>query len=327
MNHATGCEGVATAGRTVPCLRRGDRVAIAAPAGWVSPEPFTAALPVMRRLGLRPVYREDIFDRHLYFARPDRVRAAELAEYLLDPAIRAVFCACPGYGSLRLLPLLPWDAIAATPPKPVLGYSDITALLLALYARAGWATIHGPTVLPGFVPGGVSPMTRRALRRMLFRTGPLPRLRLAPAEVLAEGAATGPLVGGNLELLTSLLGTPWAPPTRGAILFIEEVGESEEVLDERLAHLRLAGKLDGVRAVLFGDMSLNPISTPYHILDVIREAVGDLGVPIACGLPAGHGTHNVPLAIGATYTLDTRRRTVEQLDFGSEETGDVPALV
>ena len=299
----------------VPALRRGDVVGIAAPASPVPRGEFHAALDALRRLGLRPRFREDIFDRHLYLARPDAARAAELTDLFLDPAIKAIFCACPGYGSLRLLRLLPWDEIRAH-PKIIMGYSDLTALILAIHGRCGFVTFHGPTLVRGFLPEDWSRAAATALRRTLFR-GTVPnRFRLTQGQVLVEGEATGPLIGGNLDMLISLIGTPWAPVTTGAILFIEEVDEGEETLDQRLTHLRLSGLLDGVKGILFGDMGGNALTSPYTVADVLRHALADLKVPVMIGFPAGHGRRNLPLAIGVRYSITTRIRTVIQLDSG-----------
>lgn len=301
--------------RPVPALCRGDMVGIAAPASPVPRAEFMAALQGLRRLGLRPRYRADLFDQHLYLARPDATRAAELGELFTDPEIKAIFCACPGYGSLRLLPLLPWDLLRAH-PKIIMGYSDITALLLAIHGRCGFTTFHGPTLVRGFLPEEPFADTLKALRRTLFRGTVPTRFRLPEALVLREGTATGRLVGGNLDIVTSMIGTPWQPDTAGAILFLEEVGEGEETLDQRLTHLRLSGMLDGVAAVLFGDMSGNPLTHPYRVADVVRSALGSLQVPILLGFPAGHGRLNLPLVIGARYSLNTATRTVVQLDTG-----------
>lgn len=299
----------------VPALRRGDGVGIAAPASPVPREEFHAALHNLRRMGLRPIYRSDIFERYLYLARPDATRAAELAELFANPDVKAIFCACPGYGSLRLLPLLPWPEIRKH-PKIIMGYSDLTVLMLAIHTRCGFATFHGPTLVPGFLPEELSRPALTAIRRTLFRADVPHEFRIREAQILGEGTATGRLVGGNLDMLTSLVGTPWEPDTAGAILFLEDVDESEESLDQYLTHLRLAGLFEGVRGVIFGDMSGNPLTPPFRITEVVRNALGDLGIPILLGFPAGHGSRNLPLVIGARYTLCTKTRTVVQLESG-----------
>ncbi len=305
------------AARPVAALRRGDVVGIAAPASPVERSEFDVALTGLRRLGLKPLFRDDLCERHQYLARPDATRAAELAELFADPQVKAIFCACSGYGSLRLLPLLPWDEIRRQ-PKIFMGYSDLTALLLAIHGRCGFVTFHGPTLLRGFLPNGMSPQTRRAVRRTLFGGAAPHRFRLPRAQILGSGEATGPLLGGNLEMFTSLLGTPWEPETRGCILFFEEVGAGEETLDQRLTHLRLSGKFDGVTGVIFGDMTRNELTPPYRVVDVVRNVLGDLGLPILIGFPAGHGPHNLPLVIGAQYSLSTVTRTVVQCEAGVE---------
>jgi muramoyltetrapeptide carboxypeptidase len=290
-------------------------VGVAAPASSAPESELDAALAQLRRLGLRPELCQTQAEPQLYLSRPDAVRAAELTELFLDARVRAIFCACPGYGSLRLLPLLPWPEIRRH-PKILMGYSDITALLNAVLSRCGFVTFHGPTLVPGLLPEALSPLALRSLRRALFGGTAPSRCRCPRADVLGHGTVTGRLVGGNLEMLTSLVGTPWEPATAGAILVLEEVGEGEETLDQRLTHLRLSGKFDGVQGVVFGDMSRNEISAPYRVTDVIRNVLGDLDLPILIGLPAGHGTENLPLVLGARYSLSVTSRTLTQLDPG-----------
>jgi muramoyltetrapeptide carboxypeptidase len=299
----------------VPALRRGDTVGVAAPASPVPRTEFHAALGTLRRLGLHPIYRPDICDRHLYVSRPDAARADELTDLFLNPAVKAIFCACPGYGSLRLLPLLPWEQLR-NHPKIIMGYSDLTALLLAIHGRCAFPTFHGPTLVRGFLPEELSSESVTALRRTLFRNVAPYRFRLSGAPAFGDGSVTAPLIGGNLEMLSSLVGTPWQPVTAGKILFLEDVDEGEESLDQLLTHLRLGGLFAGVRAVLFGDMSGNPLTPPYRLEDVVRHALGDLGLPILTGFPAGHGRRNLPLVLGARYTISIRARTVVQVDSG-----------
>ncbi len=312
-----GADNTASVARPVPMLRRGDVVGVAAPASPVPREEFLLSLHRLQRMGLRPRFRDDLFDRHLYLARSDAARASELAELFLDPEIKAVFCACPGYGSLRVLPHLPWDEIRQH-PKFFMGYSDLTALLVGLTTCGGFCTFHGPALVPGFLSEFLTARTWRAVRQTLLKGTSGKSVHVSRAVALGTGCGSGPLVGGNLEMLTSLLGTPWEPRTAGGVLFIEEVGEGEETLDQRLTHLRLAGKLDGVKAVLFGDMSRNDLTPPYRVLDVVKNVLGDLGVPVLIGFPAGHGRHNLPLVLGARYSVCADSRTVTQLDPGME---------
>jgi len=133
-----------------------------------------------------------------------------------------------------------------------MGFSDLTVLLSAIHDRCGFVTFHGPTVIDGFRPGRLSDLTWRVFRQVLVRgVAPL-ELRVPRSRVLGTGTAAGRLVGGNLDMVTSLLGTPWEPDTRGAVLFLEEIGEGEETLDQRLTQLRLSGKLEDVGAIIFG---------------------------------------------------------------------------
>jgi muramoyltetrapeptide carboxypeptidase len=301
--------------RTVEPLRRGDLVGIAAPASPVPEHQFKEAMSRFKRLGLRVTYREDLFDHYLYLARKDATRAAELTELFLNPEVKAIFCACPGYGSMRLLPLLPWEKIAEN-PKIFMGFSDITVLLTTINALGGFVTFHGPTVVGGFRPGELAESSWRAFRQVLMQGDAPIEFRLPRAKTLGRGTASGRLVGGNLEMLTSLLGTPWEPDTTDAVLFLEEVGEGEETLDHRLMQLRLSGKLEGVKAIVFGEVEESEFSPPFRFETVVKNVLGDLGIPVLIGFPAGHGRRNVPIVVGGRYAVCVETKTVTQLSAG-----------
>jgi muramoyltetrapeptide carboxypeptidase len=289
-----------------PPLAPGDVVRVVAPAGPFDAAAFAGGLEVLRdRLGLLPRFREDVAARERYLAGTDARRASEWREAVADPEARAIFCARGGYGSMRILPAVDPRPLLER-PRLVVGFSDVTALHAALN-RAGLATLHGPVVTQlGRLPD--EPLAH--LRALLFGEAPRPARGGEPApgaglagdETIRAGRATGPLLGGTLTLLSHLAGTPYLPAFDGAILFLEDVGEKPYRLDRYLTQLRLAGALDRIAGVAVGQLS-GCDEGEVRGLDVVRDAVRDLGVPAIAGLPAGHDDRNFALPLGARATL------------------------
>lgn len=287
-----------------PLLKSGDAVSVIAPAGPFDPPAFKQGLAALQDLGLEPRFDPRIGERTAYLAGPDNRRLSELLAAFRDPETKAVFCARGGYGSMRLLPRI---ELSELPDKPLVGFSDITALHL-LWHREGRRSIHGPVLTQlGKQPEPV----RKALGKLLFR-GEAPRL--AGAEPVRPGKVVGKLVGGNLAVLTQLVGTPYLPELRGKVLLLEDVGERPYKLDRMLTHLRLAGLLDGVAGIAFGELTqCEEKDASYSALDVVREMLRELPIPSAVGFPVGHGDVNMPVLFGAEVELDAGAGTLEPL--------------
>ncbi len=278
-----------------PALRPGDRVAVVAPAGPFDREGFEAGLRILAER-YHPAFDEGVFARRRYLAGDDGRRLGELASALGDVRVHGVIAARGGYGSLRLLPRLP---IAGLAPKPVVGFSDITALHLALQAT-GWVTVHGPVVTQ------LAGQPRAAIDR-LFRPLKDPGAPAAPLAgvPVVGGVAEGPLVGGNLSLLTRLLGTPYLPRLEGAVLLLEDVGERPYRLDRMWTHLALAGTFDRVRGIAIGALTdCEEPEADYGCADVVAELAASTGLPCLTGLPVGHGDLNQAVPLGARVRLD-----------------------
>jgi muramoyltetrapeptide carboxypeptidase len=216
----------------------------------------------------------------------------------LDPDIAAVFCARGGYGTLRLLERMDFAMIREN-PKILLGYSDVTALLLAVYRKSSLVTFHGPMVRE---LGTKSRSMWDGLLRLL--TGHELALRFPEGTCLRQGKAVGTLIGGNLSLICHLLGTPFLPSLEGRILFVEELGEPLYRLDRMITHLRLSGQLRGLAGFAAGQFQ--QCGEQERIDSLLMERLGDLGIPLALGLPVGHGSRNVALPIGVRAELDTQ---------------------
>lgn len=278
---------------------------VVAPSGPVDPDNLRAGVAVLRGFGLEVRFRADVTARQNYLAGDDARRLAEWREASADPEVRAIFCARGGYGAMRILDRID-PAPLLDPAKWVVGFSDVTALH-ALLNRAGLVTLHAPlvTTLGRATPGAVA-----HLRALLFgeRTPPTGATLPAPGEgclgsgVIRSGRASGVLLGGSLTLLAHLCGTRFFPPLPGAVLFLEDVGEKPYRLDRYLTQLRLAGALEGVRAVCVGHLTACD-ADGLTGAEVVRELVRVLGVPAIEGVAAGHGDDNLALPLGAPVTV------------------------
>jgi muramoyltetrapeptide carboxypeptidase len=265
-------------------------------------------------LGRRYTLRHDdaLFSTEGYLAGSDERRLAELAAALGDPEARAVFMARGGYGLLRLLPFID-PAVLRDAAKPIIGFSDGTALL-AQAARADVAAVHGPVVTQ---LANLPVDDHAALYKLLEQ--PQPGVLLSGLEGIVPGRARGRLLGGNLEVFSRLVGTPFLPDVAGAILFIEDLGERPYRIDRLITHLDLAGVFGALSGVLVGDFSacLEPeptrASSPV-VADVLVERLGRLAIPVARGARVGHGTRNVALPYGALCELDALRGTLTALE-------------
>lgn len=302
-----------------PFLNPGDTVAVVAPASTVgSDDGLDRADYWLRWMGLVPKFGPHAGDRYGYLAGTDADRAADLNAAYRDPEVKAVFAVRGGWGAARILPLLDWDAIRAN-PKLLIGYSDVTALHLAFAARAGYATIHGGNATSGWFKQGWE-----SLWQLAFAGG---RPTLAGAQTEAEtnrpgrtitgGKARGRLLGGNMTILSTLMGTPWVPDLKGAVLFLEDVNEAEYRVDRMFQQLRLAGVLGEVAGVVFGQCtrcaSTEPDYAGFTVDQVVDEYLAPLGIPAFTGANIGHVSNQLSLPSGAEVELDADVRTIRLL--------------
>lgn len=288
-----------------PALRPGDTVGIVAPASNIKRELLDAGCARLRGLGYRPFFFDSIFERDLYFAGSVDRRARELEEMFVRPEVRAIVCARGGYGSNYLLRALDPSKIAGH-PKIFVGYSDLTTLLTCFSDSAGFVTFHGPMVAKDFaLDDGVDlPSWEAALGGVAsWQAGGAGDSLM---EGLVEGTGDGILYGGCLSLLVASLGTPHEIRTAGTILFLEDVNARPFQVDRMLMQLKLAGKLDSVKGIVFGEM-LDCAQTKdqgYSLQEVVLRVIGSLGIPVAYGLRSGHVTRkNITLPIGVRAAL------------------------
>lgn len=289
-------------------LRPGDTVAIVAPASNVNPSELEAGCEALRQAGYKPLYLDSILDRDLYFAGSVSRRVREIEEMFAREDIHAIVCARGGYGANYLLPELDFEKLAKQ-PKIFVGYSDITALLTA-FVNAGLVTFHGPMVAKDWAhANGVDNASwLAALTQSAAWNVPV-----AGATTLAKGDAEGILHGGCLSILVASLATPYEIKTDGTILFLEDIGAKPYQVDRMLMQLKLAGKLDGVRGLIFGEMldCVQSSNQDYTLQEVITRVVGDLKIPVAFGVKSGHvSSRNITLPFGVRAKLSVGEQDV-----------------
>jgi len=297
-------------------LKPGDKVGIVAPASYFNREEFEAGCAKLRGLGYEPVYSESIFDRDLYFAGTAERRARELESMFERDDVKAIVCARGGYGANYILPALDLKKIAAH-AKILVGYSDITCLLTYVLDATGLVTFHGPMIAKDFArEQGVDFSSWQTL---MGATPEFDSANHSGFKPLVNGSAEGTLHGGCLSILVASLGSPYEIQTAGMMLFIEDVATKPYQIDRMLMQLKLAGKFNGVKGIIFGEM-LDCVQAPkqgYSLEQVVMRVVGDLGIPVAYGLPSGHVSNaniTLPLGVSVGLEVDGTRATLKVLE-------------
>lgn len=289
-----------------PALRPGDTVGIIAPASNIKGAELEAGCANLQRAGYRPFYFDSICDQDLYFAGSVQRRARELEEMFSGEDVRAIVCARGGYGSNYLLETLDLEKIRSR-AKIFIGYSDITALL-TYFTDAGLITFHGPMAAKDWAhEDGVDLASWRAALEN-SAAWEVDLRGASGVKGLVDGAAEGILYGGCLSILVASLGTPYEIHTEDKILFLEDVATKPYQIDRMLMQLKLAGKLNRVRGIIFGEMlgCAQNANQGYTLEEVILRIIGELGIPVAYGLPSGHvseGNITLPFGVRAALTV------------------------
>jgi len=295
-------------------------VRVVAPAGPVSIEALEAGLTWLRRQDCEVVEAVHLRGTWGHLAGRDADRAADLMEAFLDPRADLVWAARGGFGCARLLRLLDWERLAEVSDPPLLvGYSDLTSLQCALWTRLGWPCLHGPMSATE-LGGGIDGATLDSLLPFVTH-GPAPEcaqcITLSKEQLLAPGLAEGPLLGGNLSVLSSMLGSPWFPDCRGVVLFLEDYGEFPFRVDRHLAQLMNAGVLSEVSAILLGHfpecLEPDPEKSTFSVDELFEQYFAPLGIPVIRGLPFGHAAPRISLPVGGLAVVNTEALRVELL--------------
>jgi muramoyltetrapeptide carboxypeptidase len=308
-----------------PRLRPGDTVGLIEPAGFSDGEATIEAVRfTIEGMGLVPRIAPHVGGRHGYLAGTDEQRAGDINAMFADPEIKAVFAVRGGWGCARLLPWLDWNAIREH-PKLLVGFSDVTALHLAFAAKAGFPTIHGPNAANSWAKISWESLWRLAFAAEAPVFAPPASEAIDPLNperwrvtTIRPGTARGRLLGGNLSVLSALVGTPWLPDFDGAILFLEDVGEAEYRIDRMLSQLALAGILGKVAGVVFGQCTRCAAGVPdysgFTVPQLLEQYFAPLGVPALGGANVGHVANQLSLPVGAEVEIEADTGTIRVLE-------------
>ncbi len=286
-----------------PRLKPGDTLGIVAPAGPFDREHLLQGIGIVESLGFRTRVSDEIFEKTGYLAGTDERRAQLVNRLFEDPDVPGIICARGGFGSLRILPLLDFDAIRKN-PKVFIGFSDITALLTAITARSGLVTFHGPMV----TTLATAPEFTRNVLMKAVASGTSLEISPADAVVIQSGRAKGSLIGGNLATLCHLLGTPFEPRLKNRILLLEDRGEAPYRIDRMLVQMKFAGFFDDIAGLVLG--SFKECGDAGSIHQIFREHFRDFDIPVLAGFDIGHGKQNMTIPLGIEAVLDTDRQVL-----------------
>ncbi len=296
-------------------LKEGDTIALVAPGSPIySEDEFNRMLSDLEGLGFNLRLGKHVRDQRGYLAGNDKDRAADLMRQFVDPRVDGIICIRGGWGCNRILPLLDFD-VMRNHPKVFMGFSDITSLHMAIRKKAGLVTFHGPVGKSTW-----NQFTTEAFRRVVWKgekvTFNLPD-DVNDAFPIKEGKATGILLGGNLTVLTSMIGSGYLPSFRNAILFLEDVGEDVYRIDRMLTQLKLAGILDQLNGFVFGKCTeCEAGDNSLSLQQVFDDHLGSLDIPAFYGAMISHEEQNITLPIGVKAEMDAGSKTISLLEAG-----------
>jgi len=294
-------------------LKAGDTIAITSPAGavWDTAQVETFST-ILKGFGFKIVLGKTLTEKFGYFAGTDELRANELNTFFADKTIKGIFCMKGGWGCARLLDKLDYKSIENN-PKVLIGFSDITALLIAITAKTGLVTFHGPVGNSGW-----NAWTSDVFKSVIINTSiPQPFINPTTEETIVTinpGKATGELTGGNLTVLTSLMGSTYLPDWKNKILFLEEVKEEPYSIDRMLIQLKLCGVLDSISGFVFGKCAKCLAEEPqkaFTFHEVILQHLKPLGIPAFYGAMIGHIESKLTVPLGINATIDADKRTIQ----------------
>jgi len=305
-------------------LRPGDKIGLVAPASLVTEKDLQTAVEKVKQLGLVPVYSDKIIGKYGYFSATDKERADDFNDMIKNPEIKGIICAGGGYGCTRILDLIDYDMIKKN-PKVVMGFSDNTALINSIHKETGLITFHGPiarTIHQGYNRDQFENIIVNPSEKYIIRSSDSDLQKSADDKTLdrytiTSGKAQGELVGGNLTLICSMIGTPYQIDLKGKIIMIEDIGEEPYRIDRMLTQLIACGELPKAAGIVFGickkcDKS-GKTSAPnsFTLREVIEERIKPLRIPSAYGLSFGHNINNFTFPIGLKANFDADNMIIQ----------------
>ena len=307
-----------------PRLKVGDKLAIVAPGSYISEEELQDSIKNLNQLGFETTYSKKILLQSGYFAGSDKDRADDLMEKFSDKSVKGIVCARGGYGCSRILPMLDYDVIRAN-PKVIIGYSDITALLYGIYKKSGLISFHGPVGTSTFNDYSVNNFKKVLInpeRTSLFLNSTSgDDENVYGVTSIVKGKGKGRLVGGNLSIMVSLIGTEYDVDYSNKIIFIEEIGEEPYRIDRMLTQMIQAGKFNNAAAVMMGIFRKCEVkkesdltAKSFTLMEVLEDRLGKLKIPVVYGMSFGHVKDKFTIPFGALAELDAGKQTFTLLE-------------
>lgn len=293
----------------------GDTVGLISPAGPVKEELLYKGIHTLEDMGLGVRLGKHVGDKKCYLAGSDEDRVEDLNKMFSDPEVKGIFCVRGGYGSTRILHMIDYDLIMEN-PKIFVGYSDITALHLAIERSTGLVTFHGP--MAAEMTEDFPLYNKRYLQEILFDACSSKEIKNPPGESAIEslflGNVQGSIKGGNLSLLCSTIGTEYEIDTKGCIFFVEEIGEPPHKIDRMLNHLKMAGKFKDAAAIVFGQWTncRDDRHPKYSVYSIMKEIAGEEKKPCLANLMIGHGKYNITIPLGCKAVIEGSRIYIEE---------------
>ena len=307
-------------------LSIGDTIAFCAPSGFLDSTRMSLARMRLEEKGFTVIQSDSLFKNWGYLAGTDEQRANELMSYFKNKSVKAIFPGTGGYGATRILSMLDYKTINKN-PKIFIGFSDITALHIAINQKANLITFHTPNPMYGLGSiNGLDPISELYFWSLMMNNDdysydiPFDLYGDSLAvQIMVEGTSSGKLTGGNLSLICSMMGSPYEIETAGKILFIEDVGEAPYRIDRYLSELKLAGKLKAVNGIIIGRFSRRDTeptdkSTDFKMDEVFEQYFSKMKVPVIYNFPSGHGSKNISLPMGCLVEINTSEEIFSVLD-------------
>lgn len=304
-------------------LHRGDKVGLIAPGCFISESDLQDSVRNLDALGLQVMRGKCLTSKHGYFSGTDKARAADVNYFFSDKEIKGIFCARGGYGTVRILQHLDYELIRKN-PKAVCGYSDITALHQALFAGSGLVSFHGPVGISTFNDFSIARFKELLFVSSKDLTEQLKSGRdneTQPFEIIRSGTVQGKLAGGNLSVLTSLIGTSFEMDYKGCLLYIEDADEEPYRIDRMLTQMKMAKKFAGVAGIMLGGFKncipnekSSGIANSFSLSEIFHDIFFDLGIPVLSGAPFGHIKNKLTLPFGIRAEMNTEKTELRLLE-------------
>ena len=307
-----------------PGLKKGDKLALVTPGSYITEQEKEESIDALYELGFRVTYSDKLMQKNGYFSATDEERAADVNEMFERKDVEGIMCARGGYGCARILPYLDFDLIRDN-PKPLIGFSDVTALLYAIYKKSDLIAFHGPVSISTFSKFSIKNfedvLINPTFELTLMNSTSNNNYNPYGITVISEGIAEGELVGGNLTLAVSLIGTEYDIDYSGKIIFLEEFIEEPYRIDRMLTQMIQAGKFKNAAGVALGVFKLcesdktNPsFQNSYTLMEVLQDRLGNLGIPVIYGLSFGHVVDKFTLPFGVKAELNTEDQMLKLLE-------------